>query len=228
VQGQFEAALKLALTGPYEYDRAADKQEKQALLRGWGDWERLKAELPRGHARSLVDYLRVHPADFKGAVARLRPELRGLYLSAYQSHLWNLCLARWFLDHAGAAELRMVRLRTGEVPFPLGLAAGAAEQFRELSLPLPSSRWKPPADDPRLPLVEAVLAGEALALRDMQVRGVRELFFSKGERRAACRPTNLSHTWADDERHAGKLRLTLSFDLSRGCYATMVVKAVTG
>src|SRR2546425_8917597 len=35
-----------------------------------------------------------HPTDFKGALERLRPELRGLYLSAYQSYLWNRMLAR--------------------------------------------------------------------------------------------------------------------------------------
>lgn len=226
VKGQFEEALKLALAAPYEHDRAPEKAEKRTLLRLWGDWERLKADLPRGHARSLVDYLRVHPADFKGAVARLRPELRGLYLSAYQSYLWNCCLARWLLSIEGAA-LSMVPLRTGPMPFPTDLPPQALAELAALSLPLPSSRWKPDPSDPRLKLVEAVLAGEGLTLRDMQVRGVRELFFSRGERPAWCRPTNFSHSWADDELHANKRRLTLSFDLPRGSYATIVVKAVT-
>ncbi len=102
VRGRFEDALRLALAAPYEFDRAAQKEEKRLLAAHWGDWARLKDVLPRGHARSLVDYLRVHPGDFRGAVARLRPELRGLYLSAYQSHLWNRMLAHW-LTHAPAA-----------------------------------------------------------------------------------------------------------------------------
>ncbi len=99
VQGRFEEALRLALAAPYEHDRAAQKEEKRLLLAHWGDWARLKDALPRGHARSLIDYLRVHPDDFRGAVARLRPELRGLYLSAYQSHLWNRMLAHWLRTH---------------------------------------------------------------------------------------------------------------------------------
>src|SRR5262245_16633472 len=85
VFGRFERALWLALAAPYEFDRADAKREKATLRELWGDWAALKAKLPKGHARSLVDYLVTHPADFKGAVARLRPELQGLYLSAYQS-----------------------------------------------------------------------------------------------------------------------------------------------
>ena len=100
------------------------------------------------------------------------------------------------------------------------------EALAALSLPLPSSRWKPQPDEPRLGIVEEVLAEEGLTLRDMQVRGVRELFFSRGERPALCKPEALRGEWADDERHRGKLRLTLNFELSRGSYATLIVKAV--
>jgi tRNA pseudouridine13 synthase len=228
VHGRFEDALKLALTAPYAFDRAADKQEKETLRRHWGDWEACKAALPRGHARSLVDYLRVHPGDFKGAAARLRPELRGLYLSAYQSHLWNRILARWLVEHVSQEKLRQVALRLGPVPFHAGLDPATLAALAELSLPLPSSRWKPEPGDPRQPLVTGVLAEEGLTLADMQVRGVRELFFSRGERPALCRPAGLAWEWGDDEQSRGKLRLTLRFDLPRGSYATLIVKAVAG
>ena len=101
-QGRFEEALRKALTSPYEYDRAPQKKEKRILLRHWGDWAGCKSLLPRGHAWSLVDYLARHPTDYRGAVARLRPELRGLYLSAYQSYLWNRMLDRWLSEHLPA------------------------------------------------------------------------------------------------------------------------------
>src|SRR3954453_1600363 len=39
VRGQFEEALKLALTAPYEHDRAEQKREKQLLRQHWADWE---------------------------------------------------------------------------------------------------------------------------------------------------------------------------------------------
>src|SRR6266498_1826361 len=52
VLGRHEEALRQALTAPYEFDRAAQKQEKATLLAHWGNWSACKEHLPRGHARS--------------------------------------------------------------------------------------------------------------------------------------------------------------------------------
>ncbi|MBY0229122.1 MAG: tRNA pseudouridine(13) synthase TruD [Gemmataceae bacterium] len=228
VKNDSEGALKLALTGPYDFDNRATRDEKAALVKHWGDWQAAKDALPRGHARSLVDYLRVHPGDFKGAVSRLRPELRGLYLSAYQSHLWNRILARWIERRTGEADRRRLALKLGPHPFPLRMDEPARTEYARLWLPLPSARWKPMEDDPRLPLVREVVAEEGFPLEEMKVRGARDLFFSRGDRPACLLVDNAAQEWADDDRHAGKKKLRLRFDLPRGAYATLVVKAAVG
>jgi tRNA pseudouridine13 synthase len=227
VQGRFEEALSLALTAPYEYDRAEQKEEKRLVAEHWGEWQGLKDALPRSHARSLVDYLRVHPSDLRGAVARLRPELRGLYLSAYQSYLWNRMLATWLCTHLRSEQLRPIDLRLGTVPFHQNVDAGSLHDLGALQLPLPSARLKLEEDDPRAELVRDVLAEEGLELRQMQIKGIRELFFSRGERSALCLPHDLTHEFAPDEKHQGRDKLTLAFELPRGSYATLLVKAVT-
>jgi tRNA pseudouridine13 synthase len=227
VRGQFEEALRLALVGPYEFDRAEQKREKRILAECWGDWAACKERLPRGHARSLVDYLRVHPGDFKGAVARLRPELRGLYLSAYQSHLWNRMLARWLRERLRPEQLVTVALRLGEVPMHDGLDASQRRELADLALPLPSARIRLDEADARGELVRAVLAEEQLEVRDLQIRGIREMFFSRGERAALCLPSGLEGTVEVDERHPGRTKLTLTFELPRGSYATLIVKRLT-
>jgi tRNA pseudouridine13 synthase len=227
VRGRFEEALRLALAAPYEFDRAPQKREKQLLTSHWGDWAKCVDVLPRGHARSLCDYLRVHPGDFKGAVIRLRPELRGLYLSVYQSHLWNRMLGRWLREYCRPEQLREVELRTGAAPFPAGLGAVQRQEFQTLTLPLPSARLKLDLEHPLASLVNSVLAEDGLTLRDMQVRGVRELFFSRGERPAAFLPAGLVADFAVDELRPKRHKVMLAFDLPRGCYATMLVKALT-
>ena len=226
VHGRFEEALRLALTAPYAFDRAEAKREKQILRDHWGDWATCRAALPQGHAWGVVEYLRIRNGDFRGAVGRLRPELRGLYLSAYQSHLWNRTLARWLEQHA-VGSLRKIALRLGEVPLADHLSDEAHQALADLQLPLATSRWKPEENDPRLPLVESVLAEEGLTLRDMQIRGVRELFFSRGDRPALARVEAVESAWTDDERHPGRRKLTLAFRLPRGSYATLVVKAIS-
>lgn len=226
IAGDFESALKLALTAAYDYDRGPQKKEKALLRQDWGDWVKLAASLPQGHARSLVHYLKSHPTDFRGAVARLRPELRGLYLSAYQSHLWNRILARWLAGVVPVEDLRPVALRLGDVPIPTRLTEERLSLLRAAALPLASARTKLSDDDPLRPIVDAVLAEEGLTLRDMQIKGMREVFFSKGERAAHVMPAHVRGEAEDDELRPGKRKLRVAFDLPRGAYATLILKAI--
>jgi len=227
VLGRFEQALKLALASPYEHDRAAMKKEKVLLRQHWGDWHRCKTVLPRGHARALVDYLVDHPDDYVGALSRLKPELRGLYLSAWQSHLWNKMLAAWLRQHVPGGNLFSMKLRMGPVPIPRSMPDTALEEWKTLQLPLPSARLKLDPAAPWADLVTEVMEEEGLPLEQMKLRGFRKPFFSKGERAAAVIPVGLTSTPEPDDLNAGREKLILRFDLPRGAYATMIVKRLT-
>ncbi len=227
VFGRFENALKLALAAPYEFDRTDANREKALLKQHWSDWPTLKAKLPKGHARSLVDYLVTHPSDFKGAVARLRPELQGLYLSAYQSYLWNQMLAGWLTRNIGSGNLAEVELKLGRVPVPVRMPEEKRGEWETLVLPLPSARVKPEPTAAWFPLAEEVLRAEGMTLAELKIKGMQKPFFSKGDRAGCVRPANLSHAAETDDLNSGKRKLTLRFDLPRGSYATMLVKRVT-
>src|SRR5262249_18182486 len=176
VFGRFEQALKLALAAPYEFDRADAKREKALLRESWGDWAALKAKLPRGHARSLVDYLVTHPSDFKGAVARLRPELQGLYLAAYQSYLWNRMLAAWLTRNLAPPGLAFVELKLGRVPVPVRVPEEKRAAWESLVLPLPSARVKPGPEATGLEIAEEVLRAEGLTLAELKIKGMQKPF----------------------------------------------------
>jgi len=227
VLGNFEQALKLALAAPYEHDRAEARREKAVLDARWGDWAACKAELPRGHARSIVDYLVHHPTDFKGACARLRPELQGLYLSAWQSHVWNKMLARWLTERVPADQLAPVRLKTAEVVMPRAMPEAVRAEWDVLSLPLPSARLKFDPDAPWAGVVTAVMGEEGIPLEEMRIRGMQKPFFSKGERAGKVAVTNLAWSVGDDELNRGRRKVELRFELPRGSYATMLVKRLT-
>lgn len=223
IRGDFESALRLALAGPYEHDRAVDRRTKATLIEHWGDWPLLKSKLPRCHARSLVDYLVTHPTDFRGAITRLRSELQGLYLSAYQSHIWNRTLDCWLRSRLPPHQLASIGLKLGSLSVPLASPLA----WEAWTLPLPSSRLKPELDADWKPYLDAVLAEDALTLEGMRIPGLDRPFFSRGVRAASVRPAGLTAEPGDDELNRRRLKLTLRFELPRGSYATILVKRLT-
>jgi tRNA pseudouridine13 synthase len=227
VRGRHEEALRTALTACYEHDRAAQRREKAIVRACWGNWLLCKEELPRGHARSLVDYLVSHPDDFRGALARLRPDLRSLYLSAYQSHLWNRMLAHWLEEYGAQSDLLSVRLRLGDVPMHRAVPPETYDKLVRLRLPLPSARVRSEATESGAQLVSRVLAEEGIGAAELKLKGFRDMFFSKGYRATLFHPKNLVHELDDDDRHPGQEKLTLHFDLPTGSYATLLVKRIT-
>ncbi|MFM8723633.1 MAG: tRNA pseudouridine(13) synthase TruD, partial [Planctomycetaceae bacterium] len=98
--GDWERALWLALADHHPDDPSAERSEKQILRDNWGRWPECQQALAKSHRRSIVTYLSDKikagkPADFRGALARINIDLRGLYLSAWQSELWNRLLSRY-------------------------------------------------------------------------------------------------------------------------------------
>jgi tRNA pseudouridine13 synthase len=71
------------------------------------------------------------------------------------------------------------------------------------------------------------MAEEGIPLEEMRIRGMQKPFFSKGERAAKVPVANLTWTVGDDELNRGRRKLELRFELTRGSYATMLVKRLT-
>jgi tRNA pseudouridine13 synthase len=224
VLGRYEEALRQALAAPYAHDRAPAKKEKSLLRSQWGRWDFLKQRLPRGHARSLVDYLAGHAGDFRGALARLRPDLRGLYLSAYQGHLWNRMLAWWLGQACRPDQVFPVRLRLGDFLMHRGLDDCQRAALGDLRLPLPSGRVTLDAGDPRLVPLDTILGEEGIDREKLRLKGFRDMFFSRGDRAALFWPAQLCHEDGADDLQAGRQKLVLAFELPPGSYATLVVK----
>jgi tRNA pseudouridine13 synthase len=223
--GHYDQALRIALTAPYDHDRARSRQGKRLLSERWGDWQSLAGALPESNERQVVRHLSANPYDFRGAFALLPHAMRTIYLAAYQSHLWNRILARWLELHCRPEQLARLETHDGRLPVHQKLDPNQLVDLGALSLPLPTARWQP-TDDSRRALVDAVLAEENLTLVDLRFKGPRAMFFSKGERQALSLPENLQADTAIDEYTGGRSCLRLQFTLSRGAYATLIVKRI--
>lgn len=225
--GDYERALWLAIAEPNTHDRPNDRDEKELIRHFWGDWEACKAALKKSSSRSIITYLVDHPHRFKEALALLRQDMRSLWLAAYQSDLWNRCLAHSLLHAVNSDRLFPVELATSQVPFFRDLNESESAELRELTLPLPSARLHLDPG-PLLDLYERVLSGQGMTLRELRVKYPRDSFFSKGDRMAIVRPDDLRmQRSGEDELNPGRERVTLEFVLPRGAYATILVKRLT-
>ncbi len=225
--GDHEKALRLAIAEPNPSDRPDARDEKAILRECWGNWPEAKARLPRSHARSLATYLVDHPTDFRGAFARVRRELRSLYFSAFQSHLWNLQLARLIERTTRPEQRAAVEFKVAELPIHRGLDPEQAAVLTSARLPLPASRTPLPEPGPVLDAVLEVVSGFGLAWEDLRVKHLKDVFFSKGVRNALFFPEGLTQSVEADDLYPGRKKITLGFDLPKGAYATLVVKRVT-
>ena len=232
--GDYERALWLALADPNADDRSREKQQKKILNDHWGNWGDCKAALDRSHRRSIVTFLADKqaagkPVDFRGAFARLNVDLRGLYLSAFQSALWNRLLTAWLEQRIPDAEQVRFELKSGPCCFAQSVSSSSTETVQaaaETKLPLPSARQKE-IDTATTGLLETVLSAESLELRQLRVKYPRDSFFSKSWRQAIIQPGGLEQTSAADDLYPGKQKLQLCFELPRGSYATILVKRLS-
>lgn len=224
VLGNFEEALKIALTGEIVHDRADVRKAKAMIRENWGNWSLILTKLPRGHTRDVVAGL-ANKTDFAFACARLWPDDQGLHLSAWQSHLWNRMLDRWIIDHA--RERAEIQLKTATVHMPIDFDHSNSNEWNQLRLPYPSSRIKIDPEATWATCVEAIMKEEGIPLEEMRVPGMRKPFFSKGDRQAKIAVENVACEESTDEKHPKKLKAKLSFELPRGAYATMVFKRLT-
>jgi tRNA pseudouridine13 synthase len=226
IDGNYERSLWLTFAEPHPFDRTDEKEQKQILRDNWGQWLKCKAELARSHRRSVVTYLCDKPTDFRGAWARVKVDLRSLYLAAFQSYLWNDMAGEFFRQNIPVQDLFEVALKTGPVTFFHRLPDDSRRAIQTASLPLPSARTKlepGPIND----LVTQSLAKHGLELRQIRVKYPRDSFFSKGWRKPVIKVDDVTHSSGDDELAHGRKRMNLSFVLPRGSYATMLVKRLT-
>jgi tRNA pseudouridine13 synthase len=226
LKGDHETALRLALAEPNPFDRSGVKAQKAILRTYWGQWAEAKARLDRSSTRSIVTYLVDHPSDFRGAFARLKRELRSLYFSAFQSHLWNLILSRWIERNTRTDQRVMLDLKAGVLAFPSDLEPDQRAVSTATSLPLPCTRTPMP-EGTLGEIISEVLTPFQLTWSDLRVRHLKDVFFSKGTRAALVFPGQLQVERIDDDLHPGREALRLAFDLGKGSYATILVKRIT-
>ena len=216
------------LLDPLLGDRMKVRAFKAVARKFWGNWPRLKECCPRSNLRSVLTFLCDHPRAFKKAVNLITPRVLSLWLSAYQSYLWNETVSR-LLQRAfeeGSVKFTYIELPFQKLTVALGnLPEGLSPQLAGIELPLPTARMKP--EGPWVEVLLEVLRAEGLALGNLRAKGLKRAYLGRGKRRLWVWPKD--PLWGGegrDEIYPGKWKATLEFTLPPGTYATMALKVL--
>jgi len=226
IAGDFEGALKLAIATPARKDTGKTRSFTRMAATGWGGgeagWKKLAEELPRIPEKRCIDALAAGK-DFRDAFALLPSFLQALYVEAFQSHLWNRTAHALITTRVNGSARITTEDEFGEMLFADERAIPA--ELRALNLPLlaPSVRLEPPWAE----AAEGVLGAAGLKTADLRVPGLKRPFFGAADRQlfAAADKFSLSQP-VDDDLTPRRIKRTVEFELPRGSYATVVLRAL--
>lgn len=176
-------------------------------------------ELIREHKQSEA-YLQGEPNDPIRTIKILPIRLLRLFVNAYQSWLWNETVAAYLREN-------------GEVLKEETYSQGAfifiknPGQFKELRIPLLGFTGISLVPNDQQEIVEKLMKKESLSFMDFVMKQIPELS-AEGEMRRVFTPVEnfKKGSKEEDELNKGKKKITVSFTLPKGCYATMVIRRI--
>jgi tRNA pseudouridine13 synthase len=234
LRGAFREAVETYVARPLATEDAAVREAR--TLAEAGDYGgALKAFPDRfGVEKALLNHLVKEPDDYVGALERLPFNLRLLFVHGYQAYLFNRMVSarmeaglplhepvlgdlvlpvtkhglpdhdRWIPATADNLEKLGRQCRAGKA-FVSGLIFGSEPAF---------------AEGPMGDIERAVVASEGVRPEDFVVPRMPRLS-SRGQRREVLAPLSSLHLAAEADA------LLLRFDLTKGCYATSLLREFT-
>ena len=226
VLGNFEEALKIHLTQWSSKDRSRIKELKKFISRHWSDWEKcLKVALPLNE-RIIISYLRDHPRDFSRALNLINARMLFLYIAAYQSYLWNEMASEYLRMHFREEELIKFHYQAGEMVFYKTISDELLKRFMEIQVPLVDHKVEFTEEKIKA-IAEMTIRREGICTGGFRLNKIKKAFFKSVLRYLIVFPEELEIcNPIPDEIYPNKLKLTVSFFLPPGSYASVLLRRI--
>lgn len=234
VQGNFELALKLSIATPARKDTGPRRTLTRALIQHWNNWPAALPLIPRCPERACIELLEKNPTNphrFRDAFAALPHFVQQISVDAFQSMLFNQALVHFIRESTPTDQHHhLINLSTpfGPLLFPPASTTHAIDP--NLTLPLPAPNM-PPTSPPWQAALSAALAPFALTLDQLTIPTLRRPTFHASTRPAFMHASDftLSDPLPDElaaPRSPLNHKLTATFTLPRGSYATVLFRAL--
>ncbi|MFA5059964.1 MAG: tRNA pseudouridine(13) synthase TruD [Candidatus Omnitrophota bacterium] len=222
LKGHFNGALKIYLTAIHSDDKKEEKDRKKFFIEHWKDWAVCKTCAKTEWEQKAFDFLAQSKSDFLPLLRQIPDEVLSLYISAYQSFIWNEVLRR-VLAARKVSPLKAYKGIAGDYLFFGELNADDDKYFRELIISGMSGKTKMP-DSACEEIYAQILKEQGITHAMFNKLKLRQGYFKSTDRSAVIKPENLSFEVGDDELNHSAQKMILKFILPRGSYATMLVK----
>lgn len=197
IKGRFEQAVKFMLTYSEDNNKTAKKARKFAE-KNWGKWKDILAQMPKflGLEKAVLNHLVNFPNDYASALRKLPKPVRKMYVHGYQSWIFNKALDK---------TKGMVLSKSKKLPIP-----GFDTKLRK---------------DKFSKTIREILIDENVVLEEFKCSRMPELASAGSTRAALFFPKNLKTGKPEaDDLNNKKFKVKLSFELSKGDYATILIK----
>ena len=227
MKDDYETALKLYLTS--ENNRSSEKNEAHKLIyKSWNKWMKCLGHLQPfqklDEEKKIVYYLTRNPNDYLQAFRKINKLKQEILVSAYQSYIWNKCLSLILKEKT--EELIPLDYAAGKLHFYKEIKKEQLNEILELELPMiaPNTVIK---DDYTRAVIEKILSKEGIKQEELKVKKIGTLFFKTRNRKLIIVPKNLELIPEEkDDLNERKTKLAIKFDLEKGSYATILIKAL--
>lgn len=202
IKGFIREAVEIILSKDAKSKELAKSQSWKELINYY--------DKPHSEERTITAHLLTNTNDYTGALRNLHKKIRMLYLHAYQSDLFNKALSSIIKKPVTHLNINTQKLAIGAPP------------KKDLALPGFSTKLSSSAYDKTL---KKLLKKDGITLEDFKCKHTPELASSGSARPALVKPTEITFSEiSDDELNENKKKITLSFNLTKGAYATLFIK----
>ncbi|HZK60988.1 MAG TPA: tRNA pseudouridine(13) synthase TruD [Anaerovoracaceae bacterium] len=214
MRGDFESACKIFLTEFTKHEKSIIKKDKQLILQHWGWFENLSIQ-----DKKLRDIIKEYNKtnDWQKTYHKIPGSLRELYVSAYQSYLWNECVKLLLKNNIEKECLYTVAYNIGNLIFYTN-GVNIEQSFQTISHDI-----KPKPHE--VEIIDYILEKEGLQLNDFYLGCKTDNYFKVMERKTVIYPKNFQVSKeVSDDLNKGRFKITVKFELEKGSYATIVLK----
>ncbi len=218
-------ALRLYFTEMHPDAPGRVRRRSAFISRNWGDWRKIYPFCTKATHRKILGILRRENSmqNFWKGVNVLPGEIIGLYISSFQSFLWNRLLEKYLFPDSANSRLRY--LNCGPWKFAGAFSGKAPLVFPEPRMIASHAAEVPFIEKDLLKLWMEVLEERGLLPEFFTLPELQKAYFGSFFRPSLVFPGELT-CLEDPGKKEKDFRITLSFTLPRGSYATLFIKLI--